>query len=1367
MDTIKSLLNKEVAEDSNKTNTSARLTGQGSHFHKDDQSEPSSSGYVQGTDARQPTGPTSNEELGTVAIGGTSTYRKHHLPKGDTVGSVIDPTSTDPTTYKMPEHTYQANTGVPAGSAGTAATLAFRDLDPTASQIPGAFPGDESLSADSTRGDTSATTGSAGYGSSRERFGTTGDETSTREGAGYGSSTEPFGTTGTQDETAGGAGYGTSREQFGSTGRQDNTVGGSGYGTSREQFGSAGRQDNTVGGSGYGTSREPLGTTGVEGAAAGYEASREPFGTTGGETTTSGDAGYGTSREPFGTTGGETVTGGHGGYGSSREPFSSTGAQDATAGNTGSGTSGKPFSFYNATTVGDSDLGNTSSTADRSIGSTTAAGETSNSGTFGKILGAVGLGGAAGGAGAAASRAGERDQVHTQSQPTTTTGVDSYTAPTQSGTSATSGQSASSTGRDSYGGRTQSGPSSSHYRKESIPTTAYPAGINSPSPINPPVGGTTEAVDDSDRHHHTGRDAGLAAAGIGAGALGAHEYERNRPQRDDSASQSAPRSTGQTTSTAGSYAPATTSSGLGRDTTNIGENDFAAPYDTAGPGPERDTGYGRTAGAAGRGAGADPARPAQDDRHLGRDAAIAGVAGTGAAAYGVHDHDKDRAEPSTQSQQTGQYGSGRDAYGSAPTTQSSQGNQYGSGRDAYGSGPTTQSSQGTQHVSGDDVYVPTSQRGQDERHYGRDAAIAGAAGTGAVGAYEYESHRPEQTTSSGRDVYGSEPTTQSSQGNQYGSGRDAYGSEPITQRGQDSRHYGRDAAVAGAAGTGAAGAYEYERHRPEQTTGTGRDAYGSEPSSQGNQYGSGRDNYGSDSTAQRGQDDRHYGRDAAVAGAAGTGAVGAYEYEKHRPEQTTSYGRDVSGSEPTTHRGQGDRHYGRDAAVAGAAGTGAYEYEKHRPEQTNTYGRDVSGSDPTTQSSQGNQYDSGRVGYGNEPASQRGQDDRHLGRDAAVAGAAGTGAYEYEKHRPEQATGVGREDPATSTRDTRTAAPASEKATSRQQATEPEKEQRHTGRDAALAGATGAGAGALGEHEYSKHEAEKAEAQRQKDLAEQEAARQKQFEKDQKAAEKQAHKEEKQHAKLEKKIQKEHEKDEKQHHKELEKEEKHHDKEAAGAAAAGTGAAAYGVDEHDKKRDNKNLTRDEQALHEPHSGNQQRRHEAESLGTGAYPGGERERNVTSEDTDRTRLHKDPPQQKKEGFFKRIFKSRKNKDTGEDEDYSTDEEDTTHHHRGAEAAGVGGAGLAAAEADRHHERNAVHGTAGTAGQHAGQSSYEAQSGGLQKPSYNPFSKQDPTVMDVPTTSNRTADTNLGTGVGTNQYDTGYETRPGETGTGTRS
>ena len=79
-----------------------------------------------GTDAKQSAGPTSGDNIGTAAIGETSTYSSHHLRKGDPIGNVADTSSNDPTTYRMPEHIYgSSNAGVPAGAAGTAASLAF------------------------------------------------------------------------------------------------------------------------------------------------------------------------------------------------------------------------------------------------------------------------------------------------------------------------------------------------------------------------------------------------------------------------------------------------------------------------------------------------------------------------------------------------------------------------------------------------------------------------------------------------------------------------------------------------------------------------------------------------------------------------------------------------------------------------------------------------------------------------------------------------------------------------------------------------------------------------------------------------------------------------------------------------------------------------------------------------------------------------------------------------------------------------------------------------------------------------------------------------------------------------------------------
>merc|ERR1712093_459723 len=589
----------------------------------------------------------------------------------------------------------------------------------------------------------------------------------------------------------------------------------------------------------------------------------------------------------------------------------------------------------------------------------------------------------------------------------------------------------------------------------------------------------------------------------------------------------------------------------------------------------------------------------------------------------------------------------------------------------------------------------------------------------------------------------------------------------------------------------------------------------------------------------------HTGRNVGMAGAGlGAGALGAHEYEKRKsqPGETGEYNNAPGGQQTTsgapyapatsstgTARDinqkpaastpysdpspeKDSRGYGKTAAAAGlgagAAGAGAYaiEHERNRPETGDLradkpYTGSESAAQPSTGATQMPLQEKTAAHHAAGTSAERPRDttpttqtdDHHTGRDAALAGAAGTGAgaygaHEYDKHRAEQEPTTSRHEPVTSTKDTRTAtkdtkttAPAattghSEKTARNDPTTEREHDKSHTGRDAALAGAAGAGAGAYGMHEHNQHEAEEEEA------------RQRQFEKDQKAAEKLAHKEEKQHqkdiekehklaVKEEKKHQKHHQKEEKhhqkeitaaetEHHKQLEKEEnarreaeeaeKHrHEKEGVAAAAAGTGAAAYGVHEHDKDKDKQLLPN---------------KHEQESLETAGAIGrgsaGEGRPAVASDETGHNVLHKDPPQEKKPGFFKRIFKRRKNKDTGEDEDYSTDEEDHTHHGRhAAEAGAVGaGAGVAGAEAAHHgrHESGTATGTTTSTDHHP--SKYEEQTGGLQKPSYNPFSKGDHGV--TPVTATHGADTNLGAGTGTNQYEGSYETRPTGASTGMR-
>lgn len=63
---------------------------------------------------------------GTAAIGQTTTYSSRGLASGDPTSSVIDHESTDPLTYKFPEHGNDSAAGVPPGSAAAAAATAWK-----------------------------------------------------------------------------------------------------------------------------------------------------------------------------------------------------------------------------------------------------------------------------------------------------------------------------------------------------------------------------------------------------------------------------------------------------------------------------------------------------------------------------------------------------------------------------------------------------------------------------------------------------------------------------------------------------------------------------------------------------------------------------------------------------------------------------------------------------------------------------------------------------------------------------------------------------------------------------------------------------------------------------------------------------------------------------------------------------------------------------------------------------------------------------------------------------------------------------------------------------------------------------------------
>lgn len=482
----------------------------------------------------------------------------------------------------------------------------------------------------------------------------------------------------------------------------------------------------------------------------------------------------------------------------------------------------------------------------------------------------------------------------------------------------------------------------------------------------------------------------------------------------------------------------------------------------------------------------------------------------------------------------------------------------------------------------------------------------------------------------------------------------------------------------------------------------------------------------------------------------------AYPAGEHSPAPINS---PVGGTSSLPQESEQKDHTGRNAGLVAAgigAGAGVTAFGAHEHDQSKPPREDVTGQPSQATAAQATRFSAvptdlkqessdPRRDIGEKPTEVSGADlDRESkghGKTAAAAGVgAGAGAAgEYAVQGKEQPEASRTEIPVREkdhTTSPATTAPVSERATKRDPTSEKEKDEDHTVRNAALGGAAAAGAGAYGVHEYNEHQAEeqavKAEAQRQKDLAEQEAARQKQFEKDQKAAEKQAHKEQKQHQKELEKEEKAREKaaakEEKQHQKELEKEEKarekaaakeeqHHQKALEKEEQGREKAATVPVPERQQQ-----LEREEKKRFEAEETEKKQREKeaaaATAGGTAAYAAHDAPSRIsTSDESGSNKLHKDPPQEKKPNILKRIFKRRKNKETGQDEDYETDEEEDPHPDHLTGAGAVGGA-------------TAVAGT-GAATQQPSGSTYKAEGGGLQKPSYNPFSKDDPRATSTET------------------------------------
>ncbi|KAK4976559.1 hypothetical protein LTR28_007985 [Elasticomyces elasticus] len=502
---------------------------------------------------------------------------------------------------------------------------------------------------------------------------------------------------------------------------------------------------------------------------------------------------------------------------------------------------------------------------------------------------------------------------------------------------------------------------------------------------------------------------------------------------------------------------------------------------------------------------------------------------------------------------------------------------------------------------------PTSQH-----HPGRDAALAGGAGAAGLGAHEAGRNRDTDPSSRSSNLTNTadsrvrsvaEEIKGHSTAGPHSSGMmnkaDPRVDSDLSKQEDSYRHPGRDAALAGGVGAAGLGAYEANK-RHGRDDGIVTDHHTGLPMNVG-KYGDGRGGTDGSSTVQGSHqqplssnapsdpsDERHHGRDAALAGGAGAAGLGAYEASKHRdPADTsrTSAGYDRATQPATTgaHGGSAtgaqdqQHHYGRDAALAGGAGAvgvGAYEASKHR--------------DPT---------DTSRTGAGYNQATQP----------------ARTGANV---------------DSATSAQD----------------------QQHHYGRDAAVVGGTGAAAYGA-KHEYDEHEAKRLEKERIKENERLEKERIKENERLEKERIKENERLEKERAKVAEKAHKQHEKElakeekhhekelakeEKQHEKEHAKEEKHHEKEKK------KHGGLFGFLHKDKDKTEEEPTKTaytaDEAAHpsaakaadlQAHERHRRELEAAAAAGTVGVAGAEfeRERHDPTDTTghhERNRLHKDPP-----------------------------------------------------------------------------------------------------------------------------------------------
>ena len=294
------------------------------------------------------------------------------------------------------------------------------------------------------------------------------------------------------------------------------------------------------------------------------------------------------------------------------------------------------------------------------------------------------------------------------------------------------------------------------------------------------------------------------------------------------------------------------------------------------------------------------------DHHYGRDAALTGAGGAG--LYEAEKHHRSN-EPNLATSSTTSGMGGQSPYGSGVDTHV----------DSTRSGTLRDESAVSSAGSG---HQPAT---ISNYHYKKDAGLAGAGGIGAYGAEKHlgSSDRSDLAATPQDQLAGSghQPATATSS-SPYSSSSYGNGSQPQTDH-----HTERDLLAAGGVSLGAAGGVdEAQKMRDNARTDPGTQVRENQPSgaSAATYPSSG---YEKD-TERRHHTGRHTGRDAALAGGVGAGALAGHEYSQR---DAAGYGKEPYQDTSREH------HVGRDAATlggaAGAGGLAEHEYSRKDAER--------------------------------------------------------------------------------------------------------------------------------------------------------------------------------------------------------------------------------------------------------------------------------------------------------------------------------------------------------------------------------------------------------------------------------------------------